>query len=173
MKKLLLLLIPFLMLSCQAPKSPSAPISLGYEMENDKKIDIAPGETSSTAVIEAYFKAYNERDLDKVASLEHSDATFYAPNGTFVDGSEEHIAMSKKVLSSLEYAQWDLIWSISTDIRFETKPTENWVTTCLNVTTGKGDDKTTVQRIVDAQIVDQKIKKVFLYQRTMTEKESQ
>ena len=72
------------------------------------------------------------------------------------------------------------VWSIWADlsrfvlgIRFETKPTENWVTTCLNVTTGNGDNKTTVQRIVDAQIVDQKIKKVFLYQRTMTEKESQ
>ena len=173
MKKLLLLLVTSLILSCQAPNNTPAAVSLGYEIENDKKIDIAPGETSSTAVIEEYFKAYNERDLDKVASLEHSDATFYAPNGTFVDGSEEHIAMSKKVLGTLEYAQWDLIWSISTDIRFETKPTENWVTTCLNVTTGTDNDKTTVQRIVDAQIVDQKIKKEFIYQRTMTEKESQ
>ena len=60
MKKVLLLIVSSLILSCQAPNSPSAPVSLGYEMENDKKIDIAPGETSSTAVIEAYFKAYNE-----------------------------------------------------------------------------------------------------------------
>ena len=64
----------------------------------------------------------------------------------------------------------DIIFD-SLDIAFKTKPYENWVTTCVTVTFGEGEEATTLQRIIDAQIVDDKIKLVYGYERTVLAEE--
>ena len=47
-----------------------------------------------------------------------------------------------------------------------------WVTTCVTVTYGEGEEASTLQRIIDAHIVDGKIKLVYGYERTVTDEES-
>ena len=74
--------------------------------------------------------------------------------------------LAKQFLSAYPNAKWEILWSISSDIAFNTKPSENWVTTCVTVTYGEGDEATTLQRIIDAQIVDGKIKLVYGYERS-------
>ena len=49
--------------------------------------------------------------------------------------------MSKQFLDTYDNARWNIIWSISTDIKFENKPTENWVSTCLNISFGEGEER--------------------------------
>ena len=61
--------------------------------------------------------------------------------------------------------------SISSEINFRDKPSENWVTTCLNTSYGEGDSANNFQRIFDAQIIDGKIKKAYLYQRDISDRE--
>lgn len=145
---------------------------LGYEVENDTNADIYVGNVESTEIIKKWFDSYNSRDLETVSSIEHEDVVLHAPNGMIVRGSEKHSELSKQFLSAYPNAKWEILWSISSDIAFTTKPSENWVTTCVNVTFGEGDKATTLQRIIDAQIVDGKIKLVYGYERNVSSEEA-
>lgn len=145
---------------------------LGYEVENDSNADIYVGNVESTEIIKKWFDSYNSRDLETVSSIEHEDVVLHAPNGMIVKGSEKHSELSKQFLSAYPNAKWEILWSISSDIAFTTKPSENWVTTCVNVTFGEGDKATTLQRIIDAQIVDGKIKLVYGYERNVSNEEA-
>ena len=48
---------------------------------------------------------------------------------------------------------------------------QNWVTTCVTVRYGEGEGVTTLQRIIDANIVDGKIKTAIGYERTVSDEE--
>lgn len=146
---------------------------LGYESEEGNKIDITVGDQASLEIIAKYFEGYNNKDLVIVESLEHDDFLGFAHTGQLVEGSKQHIEMSQQFLDQFPNANWEILWSISTDINFKNKPVENWVTTCLNTSFGEGENKNNYQRIFDAQIVEGKIKKAYLYQRNMSEGEIQ
>ena len=142
---------------------------LGYETENDGEVDVYVGDLESTEIIRKWFDSYNARDLETVSSIEHDDVVLHAPNGMIIRGSEEHSELSKQFLSAYPNAKWEILWSISSDIAFNAKPSENWVTTCVNVAYGEGEGATTLQRIIDAQIVEGKIKLVYGYERTVSD----
>ena len=89
-----------------------------------------------------------------------------------VNGRDQHSELSKQFLSAYPNAKWEILWSISSDIAFNAKPSENWVTTCVNVAYGEGEGATTLQRIIDAQIVEGKIKLVYGYERTVSDEEA-
>mgnify|MGYP001161146457 CR=1 FL=1 len=146
---------------------------LGYEAEYENEVDIYVGDVKSTDVIRKWFDSYNARDLETVSSIEHDDVVLYAPNGMIINGSDEHAKLAKQFLSAYPNAKWEILWSISSDIAFNTKPSENWVTTCVTVTYGEGDEATTLQRIIDAQIVDGKIKLVYGYERSVSKEETE
>ena len=147
-----------LFLGCNETKS-----KLGYETEYEKEVDINVGDIKSTDIIRKWFDSYNKRDLETVSSLEHNDVVLHAPNGMIIKGSENHKELAQQFLSAYPNANWKVLWSISTDIAFETKSSENWVTTCVDVSYGEGEQSTNIQRIIDAQIIDGKIKLVYGY----------
>ena len=130
----------------------------GYEFENGNKVDITTGDQASLDVIVKYFEGYNNKDLETVESLEHEDFLGFAHTGQVVEGSKQHIEMSKQFLDQFPNAKWEILWSISSDINFRDKPSENWVTTCLNTSYGEGDNANNFQRIFDAQIINGKIR---------------
>ena len=142
---------------------------LGYETENNSEVDIYVGDLESTEVIRKWFDSYNARDLETVSSIEHDDVVLHAPSGMIIRGSEQHAELAQQFLSAYPNAKWEILWSISSDIEFNTKPSENWVTTCVTVTYGEGEEASTLQRIIDAHIVDGKIKLVYGYERTVTD----
>ena len=145
---------------------------LGYETENDGEVDVYVGDLESTEIIRKWFDSYNARDLETVSIIEHDDVVLHAPNGMIIRGSEQHTELAQQFLSAYPNAKWEILWSISSDIEFNTKPSENWVTTCVTVTYGEGEEASTLQRIIDAHIVDGKIKLVYGYERTVTDEES-
>jgi len=167
-KKIVLALISVIFFGCDKP---SESFVVGYEMEGENRINVEKGDESSLKIIEKYFEGYNNKDLRVVENLEHEDFLGYSHTGQIVSGSKKHIEMSQQFLDTYDNAKWDIIWSISADIKFEDKPTENWVTTCLNISFGEGEERKNFQRIFDAQIIDNRIKKAFLYQRTLAESE--
>ena len=144
---------------------------LGYESENGSEVDIYVGDVESTEVIRKWFDSYNARGLETVSSIEHDDVVLYAPNGRIINGSDEHTGRAKEFLSAYPNAKWEVLWSISSDIAFNSKPSENWVTTCVTVTYGEGEEATTLQRIIDANIVDGRIKTAIGYERTVSDEE--
>ena len=174
MKKInLLIAIIFIIQGCtpNAPTVESENIKIGFEMEEKNKVNIYGGSQDGVAMMEAFFDAYNERRVDDVSLLEHDDIELYAPNGMIVKGSEEHSKLSKMFLEANPNTKWEILWVISNDIDFENKPNENWITTAVNVSFGEGESETNLQRILDAQIVDGKIKKMFGYERIMSKEE--
>ena len=174
MKKInLLIAIIFIIQGCTSntPLVESENIKIGFEMEEKNKVNIYGGSQDGVAIMEAFFDAYNERRVDDVSLLEHDDIELYAPNGMIVKGSEEHSKLSKMFLEANPNTKWEILWVISNDIDFENKPNENWITTAVNVSFGEGESETNLQRILDAQIVDGKIKKMFGYERVMSKEE--
>ena len=159
--------ISILLLGCADTKQ-----KLGYESENGSEVDIYVGNLESTEIIRKWFDSYNTRDLETVSSIEHDDVVLYAPNGMIIKGSDQHTELAKEFLSAYPNAKWEVLWSISSDIEFNSKPSENWVTTCVTVTYVEGEGATTLQRIIDANIVDGKIKTAIGYERTVSDEEA-
>ena len=164
--KSLTILLVFLMIGC----SNTNRVKIGYEQDEGNIIDINSGDVESTNVIKKYFDAYNVRDYETIQSLEHDDVTFYGPNGELVVGIEEHYKLSKEFLTAYPNTQWTINWSVSTDVMFDERPVENWVTTGLSITFGD-DSMNDISRIVDAKIIDGKMKTVYIYQRQLNESE--
>jgi hypothetical protein len=168
LKFYLLLTISLLFLGCSDAERSNV---FGYESEGGNKVNITIGDQASLDIIIKYFEGYNNKDLETVESLEHEDFLGFAHTGQIVEGSKQHIEMSKKFLDQFPNARWEILWSISSNINFKDKPSENWVTTCLNTSYGEGENAKNFQRIFDAQIINGKIKKAYLYQRDMSDRE--
>lgn len=167
MKKLLLL---FIIVGCSTPTP--TPTIIGYENDNGTKSDITSGNVSSTEVVKAYFDAYNAKDLQAVYNLEHDDVVLYAPSGMVVEGPEQHLELGEQFLEANPVANWEIVWSMSTDVKYDDRPNENWVTSGLLVTYGKDKESTSsVSRVVDLMIVDGKVKKGYVYQRELSKTE--
>ena len=163
-----LLIISLVLIGCNNAEQPNV---FGYESEDGNKVDITTGDQASLDIIVNYFEGYNNKDLETVESLEHEDFLGFAHTGQVVEGSKQHIEMSKQFLDQFPNAKWEILWSISSEINFIDKPSENWVTTCLNTSYGEGNTLNNFQRIFDAQIINGKIKKAYLYQRDMSDRE--
>ena len=166
MNKNLTILIVFLLIGCSSTNT----IKIGYEQDEGNIVDINSGDFESTNVIKKYFDAYNVRDYETIQSLEHDDVTFYGPNGELVVGIEEHYKLSKEFLTAYPNTQWTINWSVSTDVMFNERPVENWVTTGLSISFGD-DSMNDISRVVDAKIIDGKMKTVYIYQRQLNESE--
>ena len=168
LKNTYILICSLLLFGCSNSNQPSI---LGYEFDEGEKINITIGNQASLDIITKYFEGYNNKDLVTVENLEHEDFLGFANTGQVIEGSKQHIEMSQQFLDKFPNAKWEILWSISSDINFKNKASENWVTTCLNTSFGEGENKNNFQRIFDAQIVDGKIKKAYLYQRNMSDRE--
>ena len=167
MKKLIILLF---IVGCSTPTI--TPSVIGYENDNGKNFDIISGNLSSTDVVKAYFDAYNAKDLQAVYNLEHSDVVLYAPNGMMIEGPKQHLELGEQFLEANPIANWEIVWSMSSDVKYDDMPEENWVTSGLLVTYGKDEESTTsVSRVVDLMIVDGKVKKGYVYQRELSDSE--
>jgi uncharacterized lipoprotein NlpE involved in copper resistance len=179
MKKIILQLsvVVLILSGCANPDSSSQltenkPVKIGYESDDNGSYEIVNGDLNSLEIVKAYFDAYNNRDLEAVYELEHEDVLLYAPNGIMIGSSKEHLELGKKFMEANQYAKWNIIWSISTHVNFENKPTENWVTSGVFVSSGKDEaSKTTVSRVVDLMIKDGKVKKGYIHQRQLSESE--
>lgn len=180
MKNIILQLsvIVLILSGCGSPNSSNQltknkTVKIGYESDDNGRYEIVNGDLNSVEIVKAYFDAYNNRDLEAVYELEHEDVLLFAPNGMMVDSSKQHLELGKKFMEVNEYAKWDIIWSISTHVNFENKPTENWVTSGILVSSGKDEaSKTTVSRVVDLMIKDGKVKKGYIHQRQLSETEN-
>ena len=179
MKKLIILFstLALIISSCVNPVSSnqnieSKTVVIGYENDNTSKYNIINGDINSVEIVKAYFDAYNNRDLEAVYELEHEDVLLYAPNGMMIESSKQHLEGGEKFLAANQFAKWEIIWSISTHVNFENKPTENWVTSGILVSSGKDEaSKTSVSRVVDLMIEDGKVKKGYIHQRQLSENE--
>ena len=89
-----------------------------------------------------------------------------------VQGPKQHLELGEQFLEANPIANWEIVWSMSANVKHDGKPSENWVTSGLLVTYGKDEESTSsVSRVVDLMIVDGKVKKGYVYQRELSDSE--
>ena len=96
---------------------------------------------------------------------------FYTPTGAVIEGNKTHYEMGKAFFEANENPKWNIKWSMSGNVNFESKESENWVTSGVDVSFGPDTARTTISRVVDLMIVDGKVKKGYIYQRELAESE--
>ena len=159
-------IVALLFSSCEQKK----PV-IGYEYDNNQLIDLEAGDVQSTQIVKKFFDAYNKKDLKTVYELEHEDVKFYTPDGTIIYSRDEHYKLGESFISNVPDATFNILWSMSANVPLVGKSNENWVTTCVSISFTQGEEKVNIQRIVDTQILDGKIKKGYIYERTISEEE--
>ena len=166
MKNLNFLLL-FLIFSCNVTPDFSS-TKIGFENEGENTYDITAGEAASTAVISSFINAVNQRDMETMRNLQFEDIVIYGPQGN-IEGVDQHITAFDDFLKTYPDANWKIKWTMSSNV-IKDDVVENWVTTNLLLTFGEGE----VNEVVDANIVDGKIKTIYLYtgQQKMNPKES-
>jgi hypothetical protein len=175
--RILSFLIILLFISCN-PSAPAeqaenpTPTVIGYEINDENKtIDILAGDMASTAIVKAFFGAYNNADLETVKTMEHEDVIYYTPSGAVIEGRDAHLEMAKEFFAANESPHWKIKWSMSGSVNFESKDVENWVTSGVEMSYGPDSARTTVNRVVDLMIVEGMVKKGYVYQRIPAESE--
>tara|TARA_B100000886_G_scaffold253302_1_gene179069 strand:- start:95 stop:601 length:507 start_codon:yes stop_codon:yes gene_type:complete len=157
----------FLIFSCAGTTDLSS-TKIGFENEGENTYDITAGEAASTAVVSSFINAVNQRDMETMSNLQFKDIVIYGPQGN-IEGVDQHMRAFDGFLKTYPDANWKIKWSISSNV-IKDDVVENWVTTSLLLTFGEGE----VNEVVDANIVDGKIKTIYLYtgQQKMNPKES-
>ena len=157
----------FLIFSCAGTPNLSS-TKIGFENEGEKTYDITAGESASTAVVSSFINAVNQRDMETMRNIQFEDIVIYGPQGN-IEGVDQHMTEFDDFLKAYPDANWKIKWSMSSNV-IKDDVVENWVTTKLLLTFGEGE----VNEVVDANIVDGKIKTIYLYtgQQKMNPKES-
>ena len=166
MKNLNFLLL-FLFFSCNVGPDLST-TKIGFENEGENTYDITVGDPASTSVISSFINAVNQRDMETMRNLQFEDIIIYGTQENF-EGVEQHMTEFDDFLKAYPDANWKIKWSMSSNV-IKDDAVENWVTSSLLLTFGEGE----VNEVVDANIVDGKIKTIYLYtgQQKMNPKES-
>ncbi len=166
MKNLNFLLL-FLIFSCNVTPDFSS-TKIGFENEGENTYDITAGEAASTAVISSFINAVNQRDMETVRNLQFEDIVIYGTQEN-IEGVDQHMKVFDDFLKTYPDANWKIKWTMSSNV-IKDDVAENWVTTNLLLTFGEAE----VNEVVDANIVDGKIKTIYLYtgQQKMNPKES-
>ena len=166
MKNLNFLLL-FLIFSCAGTPNLSS-TEIGFENEGENTYDITAGESTSTAVVSSFINAVNQRDMETVRNLQFEDIVIYGTQEN-IEGVDQHMKVFDDFLKTYPDANWKIKWTMSSNV-IKDDVAENWVTTNLLLTFGEAE----VNEVVDANIVDGKIKTIYLYtgQQKMNPKES-
>ena len=166
MKNLNFLLL-FLIFSCTGTPDISS-VKIGFENEGENTYDITIGDPASIDVVSSFINAVNQRDMETMRNLQFEDIVINGTQGN-IEGVDQHMTEFDNFLKAYPDANWKIKWSMSSNV-IKDDVLENWVTTNLLLTFGDGE----VNELVDANIVDGKIKTIYLYtgQQKMNPKES-
>ena len=157
----------FLIFSCAGSPDLTS-TKIGFENEGENTYDNTAGEAASTAVISSFINAVNQRDMETVRNLQFEDIVIYGTQEN-IEGVDQHMKVFDDFLKTYPDANWKIKWTMSSNV-IKDDVAENWVTTNLLLTFGEAE----VNEVVDANIVDGKIKTIYLYtgQQKMNPKES-
>ena len=106
--------------------------------------------------------------METVRNLQFEEIVIYGTQEN-IEGVDQHMKVFDDFLKTYPDANWKIKWTMSSNV-IKDDVAENWVTTNLLLTFGEAE----VNEVVDANIVDGKIKTIYLYtgQQKMNPKES-
>lgn len=166
-----LTLFAFLFLSCNTEVKKEINIDLDpavigtWNLDNGETTSIIAGDTKNQQIWLDYIEAHNQKDLDKIASMNHEGWEGYLFDGTVVKGNKNHINFLKGWFEASS-PKWQTKWMITNAGVDETGEMTQWL--------ASGDDmkqidaegnETLLHLFHDIQFVDGKIKKIYVYSR--------
>mgnify|MGYP001178447235 FL=1 len=164
-------LFAFLFLSCDTAVKKeiniaSDPAVIGtWNLDNGETTDVLAGDTKNEQIWLDYIKAHNEKNLDIIASMNAEDWEGYLFDGTVAKGNKNHIEFLKGWFEASS-PKWKTRWMIANAGVDENGEMTQWLTTGDDMKEIDAEGNETLLHLVhDIQIVEGKIKKIYVYSR--------
>ena len=179
MKKLLtLLLAAFLFTACNDAKKNDGeasknedlkPTVIGSAYMEDRSVSlITGGDLNTEKVWLDYVQAHNDKNLEKIAELNHPEWEGFLPDGRTLKGTDAQMELLKTWFETSN-PKWEVQWMITNDSKNEKGEMTHWLTTGNTYTDSDADGNEILEHhIHDMQFVDGKIKKINVYSRAKT-----
>jgi hypothetical protein len=164
-------LFAFLFLSCDTVikkeiNISSDPAVIGtWNLDNGETTDVLAGDTKNGQIWLEYIKAHNEKDLNKIASMNHEYWEGYLFDGIVVKGNKNHINFLKGWFEASS-PKWKTKWMIANAGVDETGEMTQWLASADDMKQIDTEGNETLLHLFhDIQFVDGKIKKIYVYSR--------
>ena len=148
----------------------SAKTIIGYEIIDGERLDIAAGKSSAVDIWVEYVQAHNERDLEKIDSMNADDFEGRAPNGVIVKGREAHAEFLKEWFERSN-PSWKFNYAMANDVIQADGSADHWVTSLYTVTETIDGEEVAREEMFDVQIENGKIKNIMVASRAVTTEE--
>jgi len=170
MKKLLLVSVVVLLVSCQQPAKENPQTQIGFDITEGVKIPLYAGNLKSVEIWENYIKAHNDRDLEAIKSMNaEKDFKVYGPKGELIEGTEAHIEFLKVWFTDGTNPRWSTKFLIANEFTAKDGSLRQWVTSGHEVTFAVDGNDIKVNQVHDALIVDGKVQKFTVNERILKE----
>ena len=155
MKKYILL-VAILFASCAEQNQ--EPKTAGYFIQDEEETYMI-GSDDTTDFIKKWADAHNERDMESILSMEKTDIHIELPDGTVIDGQDEH----SKVLESFfaNNVTWKPYWILPYT---SVKAQKTWVIAGFSLTSNVNGEENVIFHMGDIQLEDGLVSKIYVYE---------
>ena len=162
MKKYILL-IAIIFTSCAEQKQEQK--TAGYFINDDEQTYMI-GSDETSEFIKKWANAHNERDLESILSMEKDDIKIELPDGTVINGKDEH----SKVLESFfaNNVTWKPYWILPYTA---VKGQKTWVIAGFALTSNVDGEENVVLHMGDIQLEDGLVSRIIVYENQRPKKE--
>ena len=179
MKKLFTLLFAgFVLAACNdaqnsnekvSTKEDLKPTVIGSAYMEDRSVNpITGGDLNTEQVWLDYVQAHNDKNLEKIAELNHPEWEGFLPDGRTLKGTDAQMELLKTWFETSN-PSWEVQWMITNDSKNEKGEMTHWLTTGNTYTDTDADGNEGLEHhIHDMEFVDGKIKKINVYSRAKT-----
>ena len=179
MKKLFTLLFAgFVLAACNdvqnsnekvSTKEDLKPTVIGSAYMEDRSVNpITGGDLNTEQVWLDYVQAHNDKNLEKIAELNHPEWEGFLPDGRTLKGTDAQMELLKTWFETSN-PSWEVQWMITNDSKNEKGEMTHWLTTGNTYTDTDADGNEVLEHhIHDMEFVDGKIKKINVYSRAKT-----
>ena len=169
MKKLLLILaVSVSVIACKEQSATTEKQSIGFDMAGGtERTPLYGGDTTNVTLFENWIQSLNDRDTAKQRSLEASDSLkIYTPAGEVFTAGVDYKNHMANYYTNMN-PKWKLNFAIANKSTDKNGKVSEWVTSSAIVTHIVDGKETRVNRYFDANIVNGKIQKMYIADRTL------
>jgi hypothetical protein len=170
MKKLLIILaVSVSFIACKEQSaSNEKQQSIGFDMAGGtERTTLYGGDTTNVTLFENWIQSLNDRDTAKQRSLEASDSLkIYTPAGEVFTAGVDYKNHMANYYTNMN-PKWKLNFAIANKSTDKNGKVSEWVTSSAIVTHTVDGKETRVNRYFDANIVNGKIQKMYIADRTL------
>jgi ketosteroid isomerase-like protein len=141
------------------------PKTAGYFIQDEEQSYMI-GSDETTDLIKKWANAHNERDMESILSMEKSDIKIDLPDGTVINGKDEH----SKVLESFfaNNVTWKPYWILPYTA---VKGQKTWVIAGFALTSNVDGEENEVLHMGDIQLEDGLVSRIIVYENQRPKKE--